>query len=693
VAGTVAVTEPAGVRMKRLAVTALVATSLAACSVLMPGPDGAGPRSGIDARNFDPAVRPQDDLYRAVNGGWITRTQIPPDKSSYGAFTELDDRAEAQLRAIIEESAGRSAKTPGSDEQKVGDYYAAFMDEARVETLGLQPLAEPLARIAQLRDRRELPALMAYLDRIGAGTFPAYIEPDAKQATQYILYFGQGGTGLPDRDYYLLPDEKFAQYREQYVAHIARMLALAGEPAAAAGTAARAIMALEKQLAQAQWTQVASRDADKTYNKYSRARLRSLTPRFDFARYLRELGVERTPGVIIAQPSFFRAWDRIIAQTPLPTLRQYLRWQLLHSFAPYLPQAFVDENFAFYGTTLRGIETLKPRWKRGVDAVEGALGEVLGRIYVARHFPPEAKARMELLVQNLLAAYGDSIRNLDWMGEATKKKALQKLAKFRTKIGYPERWKDYAALVVKPGDLVGNVMRSAAVEHAREAAKLGKPIDREEWFMTPQTVNAYYNPTMNEIVFPAAILQPPFFDPRADDAVNYGGIGAVIGHEIGHGFDDQGSKFDGDGNLKSWWTKADRRRFEERTQRLIAQYDRYEPVPGHKVNGALTVGENIGDLGGLSIAWKAWRLALGGQPAPALDGLSGEQRFFMGWAQSWRDKQREADLIERLKTDPHAPDEYRCNGVVVNLPAFYETFGVRAGDRLWLAPEQRVSIW
>jgi len=674
---------------------AAAALLLSACGHTPDAADGSvsaqGPQSGIDQRQFDPAVRPQDDLYRAVNGGWLERTVIPADKAGYGAFTELDDRAELQLRKIIEESAQQPDKAPGSDAQKVGDYYAAFMDEARVDALGLEPLKPTLAKIDALQQRRQLPQLLGELEKLGLGYFAGWIEPDAKDSTRYVVYVSQGGTGLPDRDYYLSPEAKFAEIRPKYVAHIARMLDLAGIGDAEAS--AQAIMALETRLAQAQWTKVESRDADKTYNPYRQAGLRKLTRQFDFRAYLAAQDLSATPRVIIGQPSFFRSWDRIVAQTPLPLLRSYLKWQLLSRYAPYLSQDFVNANFAFYGGTLRGIEQLKPRWKRGVDATEGALGEVLGRIYVSRHFPPEAKARMDALVQNLLAAYGESIRGLDWMGADTKQKALEKLSKFTTKIGYPERWKDYSALVVKPDDLLGNVMRSAQVEHAREAAKLGKPIDRREWFMTPQTVNAYYNPAMNEIVFPAAILQPPFFDMQADDAVNYGSIGAVIGHEIGHGFDDQGSKYDGDGNLKSWWTEADRRRFEERTKLLVTQYDRYEPVPGHKVNGALTIGENIGDLGGLAIAWKAWRRSLQGQAAPAIDGLSGEQRFFMGWAQAWRHKYREADLIQRLKTDPHAPDEYRCNGVVINLPAFHETFGVQPGDRLWLAPEKRVSIW
>ncbi|AXQ31865.1 M13 family peptidase [Solimonas sp. K1W22B-7] len=678
--------------MKRLALAACAALLVAGCGSL-PLFTGAprGPVSGIDPENFDRKVRAQDDLYRAVSGGWMARTEIPADKASYGAFTEIDDRAEVLLRKIIEESAADKKAAAGSDTQKVGDYYRAFMDERRVNGLGLAPLRPTLAQIDALQDRRQLPKLLAGLSKIGAGPVPAWIDQDAKDSTRYIVYLEQGGTGLPDRDYYLSADAKFAEIRPKYVAHIAKMLTLAG--IADAEATAQKIMALETTLARAQWTKVESRDDDKTYNLRTLAQLRKLTPRFDMRAYLTEQGLGATPGVVVRQPSFYKAWDKAMAELPLPLLRDYLKWQLLSDFAPYLSKDLVDENFAFYGTTLRGIQKLKPRWKRGVDVTEGALGEVTGRIYVARHFPPEAKARMQKLVETLLAAYGDSIRKLDWMSPQTKEKALLKLSKFTTKIGYPDKWKDYSALVVKPDDLLGNVMRSARVEHEREAAKLGKPIDRGEWFMTPQTVNAYYNPAMNEIVFPAAILQPPFFDMQADDAMNYGSIGAVIGHEIGHGFDDQGSKFDGDGNLKSWWTRADRARFEQRTKKLIEQYGRFEPVPGHKVNGELTIGENIGDLGGLAIAYKAWQTSLAGQPSPVIDGISGEQRFFMGWAQSWRRKYREADLVQRLKTDPHAPDEYRCNGVVVNLPAFYEAFGVKPGDRLYLPPEQRVSIW
>jgi len=647
--------------------------------------------SGIDLTNLDRSVRPQDDLFRYVNGTWLKTTEIPADKSNYGTFTRLADEAEKQLRVIIEESSTRADRQPGTDEQKVGDLYNSFMDEARIEELGLRPLAPELARIDGLKSNAELPALMAHLTRISATTpINGRVDQDAKDPTRYIAYLFQSGLGLPDRDYYLLADAKFKDIRKQYLAHVERALALAGDKDAAKN--ARAIMALETALAKKHWTRVESRDQDKTYNKYAIAKVGDLTPGFDFAAYLKEAGVT-SDAVIVAQPSAVTGFAEQLRAQPLPAWKAYFKWHLIKSYSPYLSKAFVDENFAFYGKTLRGIQELRPRWKRAVEAVEGSLGESLGKIYVARHFPPQAKARMEGLVRNLVQAYDQSIRSLDWMSEETKKQALVKLAKFTPKIGYPSKWRDYAGLTIDGTDLVGNLMRSAEFEHSYNFGKLGKPIDREEWFITPQTVNAYYNANMNEIVFPAAILQPPFFNLAADDAVNYGGIGMVIGHEIGHGFDDQGSKYDGDGRLQSWWTGDDRRKFEERTKALIAQYDGFEPLPGQKVNGALTIGENIGDLGGASIAYKAYQLALGGKTAPVLDGFTGDQRFFMGLGQVWARKYREQALLERLKTDPHAPAEYRCNGIAPHVTEFYAAFGVKEGDAMYLVPDKRVKIW
>jgi putative endopeptidase len=647
-------------------------------------------RAGIQKAYFDLAVRPGDDFYRYANGTWLTNTPVPAEESSIGSFSDLTDGVELHLRQILEERLAERAPK-GSEAQQIGDFYRAYLDEARLEELGARPLAAELAAIDALQRFEDLPALLARLARSGVSIFRHRVGPDAKDATRYLVSFGQGGLGLPDRDYYLSDDEKLASVRGSYVEHIARMLQLLG--VADASGEAEAIVALETRLAEKSWSRVESRDAVKTYNFFPLAELRALTPAFDWAAFLAPLGYERSPGFVVAQPSFFGDWAKILQTTPLAELRAYLRWNLLSDYAPFLSQEFVFESFSFRETVLNGITAMEPRWKRGVAATQAALGEVLGKLYVARHFPPAAKVRMEELVSNLIKAYGASIAELDWMSAETKQKALEKLAKFRPKIGYPSRWKDYSTLVVDPADLVGNVRRARAWQLERQAAKLGQPIDREEWFMTPQTVNAYYSPVMNEIVFPAAILQPPFFDLAADDAVNYGGIGAVIGHEIGHGFDDQGSRYDGEGNLRSWWTDEDRRRFEERTKALIAQYDAFEALPGRRVNGALTIGENIGDLGGLSIAYRAWRMSLGDEEAPVIDGLSGAQRFFLSYAQIWRRNYKEENLLQRLKSDPHSPSQFRCNGIVRNFGPWYETFGVTPDAQLYLAPEQRVRIW
>jgi predicted metalloendopeptidase len=683
--------------------TALAAlTLLAACGSTPPAPAPAALNSGIDLANLDRSVRPQDDLYRFVNGNWLKTTEIPADRSNYGAFTKLAELAEQQLHTIIDDVSAGKDHAPGSDEQKVGDLYNSFMDEARLEQLGVTPLKAELARIAAVKRKDQLPALVAHLDGIGVSTpIGVYINQDAKEPTAYIAYLVQSGLGLPDRDYYLSPDAKFKDTRKQYVAHVEKTLALAGDRNAAVN--ARAIMSLETALAKEQWTRVDSRDDDKTYNKKSRAELQALAPAFGWETYLKEEGIGGD-ALIVAQPSAFTGFSEQLAAQPLGAWRAYFRWHLLHDYSPYLSKAFVDEDFAFYGKSLRGIEENRPRWKRGVSAVQGGLegdspfaskglGEVLGRIYVARYFPPQAKARMEEMVNNLLLAYKNSIEKLDWMSPETRARALEKLAKFTTKIGYPKRWRDYSAFAVQGDDLVGNLMRGAEFDRAFQVAKLGKPVDRDEWGMTPQIVNAYYNANLNEIVFPAAILQPPFFNLAADDAVNYGGIGAVIGHEIGHGFDDQGSKSDGDGRLQSWWTPADRAQFEARTRQLIDQYSAFEPLPGHKVNGALTIGENIGDLGGASIAYQAYRLSLHGQPAPEMDGFTGDQRFFIGYAQIWARKYREPALIERLKIDSHSPSEYRCNAIVPHVPEFYAAFDVKPGDRMYSPPDQRVKIW
>ncbi|RUL88688.1 M13 family metallopeptidase [Tautonia sociabilis] len=648
-------------------------------------------RSGIDLSHADPSVRPQDDLFRHVNGSWLDTAEIPADRAVDGSFYTLRDEAEAHLRAIIERAASADAE-PGSEAQKVGDLFASFMDEQRIEALGLDPIRDELAMVDAIGSKDDFIRALGELGRLGVdGLFGGYVDTDAKQSDRYALNLFQGGLGLPDESYYR--DETFAKVRDAYVDHIARMFELAGiaEPRAKA----EQVMELETTLSRHHWDRVRSRDATLTYNKKDLDALAELSPGFDWPRFFDSYGAGGVTEVIVAQPSYFEAMAGLLDEIPLDRWKTWLSWNVLSRFAPYLSAPFVAEDFSFYGTVLTGAEENRPRWKRGVQAVEVALGEAVGKLYVEEHFPPEAKARMRELVANLIEAYRQGISGLDWMGEETKRKALEKLATFNPKIGYPDSWRDYSALEIRPDDLVGNMQRATAFEVDRNLAKLGSPVDRGEWFMTPQTVNAYYNPGMNEIVFPAAILRPPFFNMEADDAVNYGAIGAVIGHEIGHGFDDQGSKYDGAGNMNNWWTDADREEFEARAEKLIEQYNGFSPaqLPDQHVNGALTIGENIGDLGGLTIAHRAYRLSLGGEEPPVIDGLTGDQRFFMGWAQVWRTKYRDAELSRRLATDPHSPAEFRCNGVLRNMPEFHEAFGVKEGDALYLPPEERVKIW
>jgi predicted metalloendopeptidase len=648
--------------------------------------------SGIDKTNFDTAVRPQDDLFRAVNGAWLAKTEIPADKSNYGSFTKLDDDSEANLRVIIEAAAAKAEKTAGSEEQKVGDLYASFMDEAAIETLGVKAIAEEFAAIDAIKDSAGLLAGMGALAQVGVGVpiYP-YVHQDAKDANQYTGDFYQAGLTLPDRDFYLLNDAKFKGIRADYLKHMETMLGLAGIETPA--KAAKDILALETRIAKAHWDKVKNRDPVATYNRYLVADLAKLSKEIDWPLYLKAVGFDDQPAIVVSQPSFITAIGKELKATPLEMWKTYLKWHVLDAAAPSMSKALVDENFAFHGKILNGVQENRPRWKRGVEVVENALGEAVGKIYVEKHFPPEAKARMLTLVENLRKAYELSIKDLTWMSDATKQKALEKLAKFRVKIGYPNEWRDYSALEIKAGDLMGNLKRAAQFEYQRNLGKLGKPLDRNEWFMSPQTVNAYYNPEMNEIVFPAAILQPPFFDLNAEDAANYGGIGAVIGHEFSHGFDDQGSQYDGDGNLKSWWADEDRKKFEALTAALAKQYDAYEPIKGYPINGKFTLGENIADLAGLTIAAKAYQLSLGGQPAPVMDGLSGEQRLFMGWAQVWRRKYREENLINRIKTDPHSPSEFRANGTPLNVPSFYSAFGIKETDKMYKPEAERITIW
>ncbi|GGE80175.1 M13 family metallopeptidase [Massilia psychrophila] len=650
--------------------------------------------SGIAVDYFDPSVRVQDDFFTHLNGKWLKTTAIPADKASWGSFAKLQDDTQPQLRAIIENAAKSPNQAAGTDAQRIGDFYASFMNEKKANALGLAPLNAELARIAAIKSRAELPAMMAHLGRLGVGLpYDFGIHQDAKDSTKYVADIMQGGLGLPDRDYYLKKDDaKLADALAKYGVYVEKMLALAGSKTAAAD--AKAILALETELAKVQWTKVQNRDPVKTYNKVELAKMAEVAPGYDWQSYLDSAGISSKAGyVIVSQPSYLKGFADVVNKTPLESWKAYLQIHLINAYAPLLSKPFVDTRFAFYGTTLSGVTEMQPRWKRAVGAVETSQGESLGKLYVAQHFPAERKVRMEAMVKNLLAAYKQSIDTLDWMSPETKKEAQSKLAKFRPKIGYPNRWKDYSALVVSRDDLVGNVMRSRTLESNRELNKLGKPIDREEWGMTPQTINAYYNPEMNEIVFPAAILQPPFFDAKADDAVNYGAIGAVIGHEISHGFDDQGAQYDGDGNLRDWWSAADHKNFAAKTQMLVKQYSAYSPLPGYNVNGELTLGENIADNSGVAIAYKAYKLSLNGKKAPVISGLTGDQRFFMGFGQVWRMKMREPQQIVQVKTDPHSPGQFRANGTMMNQPAFYEAFNVKPGDKMYLAPKDRVIIW
>ena len=647
--------------------------------------------SGLSLHHIDPSVRPQDDLFGHANGLWLAETEIPADRGRYGSFDVLREQAEADVRAIIVDVA-KGSPEPGTVAAKVGDLYASFMDEDGIEASGMGPLAEDLARVAAIASTADLVRELGALAREGVpGLVLPYVNTDARESSRYVVYLEQGGLGLPDESYYR--EERYAGVRSAYLAHLTRMLGFLdlADPAAVAAR----VMDLETRLAGDHWDTVTNRDPVRTYTLVDADGLQRLTPGLDWTAYAEGLRAPSSAldAVVVRQPSFLTAASAALEEVPLQTWREWLTWHVLHARAPYLGSGVVAENFDFYGRTLSGVPENRERWKRGVSVVEGALGLAVGELYVARHFPPEAKEAMVTLVATLVEAFRRSFADVSWMGAETRAAALRKLEAFTPKVGYPDRWRDYSALRVDPADLLGNVRRAEAFETDRNLAKLGGPVDRDEWFMTPQTVNAYYNPGMNEIVFPAAILQPPFFSVTADDAVNYGGIGAVIGHEIGHGFDDSGSRFDGDGNLVDWWTAQDRERFDALTTALIEQFDDLEPrnAPGEKINGALTVGENIGDLGGLEIGLAAYRIASGGE-APVLDGLTGEQRFFLAWAQVWCGKSRLEEAKRLLAVDPHSPQDQRASAVR-NIDAFHEAFGVREGDGMWLAPTQRVSVF
>jgi putative endopeptidase len=685
----------------RLPSVLICSVALASCASEPPAPAPApvAPagilKSGVLAQNFDRSVRAQDDFYRHVNGRWLTDMQIPSDRSTYGTFSLLEEGAERDLRAILEESAAAGAPV-GSDAQKIGDFYASFMDEAKIEERGLAPLADELAVIERLRTKRDLAEYIGRNQRLGVvQPFAYFVSVDEKNSSQYVSIVFQTGLSMPDRDYYLSDDARLKDVRAKYKVYVKDLLAASGSGDAAAAAAAEKIFALESRLAAASWTRVQNRDAEKTYNRYDLAALGKLMPAFDWNAFLAgaRAPADKVTAIVVSQPSYFEALGKAMAEVPVADWRSYFRYKLLGAYAQDLPARFVQLHFDFNQRTVSGIQELKPRWKRAVNTVEGAIGELAGKLYVERHFKPQAKQRMDELVGNLNTAFRQGIGELEWMSPATRQKAHAKLDQFATKIGYPEKWRDWSALEVRRDDLVGNEMRAAAVAFDRGLAKLGGPIDRTEWLMTPQTINAYYNPPVNEIVFPAAILQPPFFNVDADDAINYGAIGAVIGHEISHGFDDQGRRYDGAGNLNDWWTPQDDEEFTRRAKMLGAQYSALSPVPGLNVNGELTMGENIADVAGVAMAYRAYKLALNGKQPPIIDGYTGDQRFFIGWAQSWARKYREDEMRKRLLTDPHSQSEYRTNAVLVNQPEFHQAFDVKPGDKMYRAPAQRVKIW
>ena len=647
--------------------------------------------SGIDTTELDPRTRPQDDLFRHVNGAWITRTEIPSDKARYGSFYVLAEAAEKAVQDIIIEA---QAAAPGTEERKYGDLYASFMDEERINALGAAPLVPLLAKVAEVTDIRSFLETLGALERAGTtGFLQLFVDNDPGRPDRYLVFLEQGGIGLPDESYYR--EDSFAEVRAKYRLFVGRMLTLAGMDEADA-RAAR-VVDLETAIAAAHWDNVRTRDSEATYNLLPWDEAAALAGGVDLNAWLDAVDVPdgALAEVVVREPSFVEGVAALLTDDRLDAWTDWLAWQVIRSNAAYLSDEFVEANFDFYGRTLTGTPEMRVRWKRGVSLVEGSLGEAVGRTYVDRHFSTTAKAGMDVLVDHLIEAYRQSIAGLPWMTQETRGRALEKLEKFTPKIGFPVKWRDYSSLEISADDLLGNVSAANEFEFQRELGKIGMPLDRDEWFMTPQTINAYYNPGFNEIVFPAAILQYPFFDETRDAAANYGAIGAVIGHEIGHGFDDQGSKYDGDGLLTDWWTAEDRAAFEKLTTSLIAQYDALAPaqVPGNHVNGALTIGENIGDLGGLGIAWKAYLLSLGGEVPPVIDKMTGAERFFISWAQAWQMKARDEEVIRLLTIDPHSPNEFRCNQIVRNIDDYYTTFDVTEADALWLAPDERVTIW
>jgi len=664
----------------------------AAQSVVSEAADSHELGSGIDVSGFDTSVRPQDDFFDYTNGKWVAETPLPADRARWGSFDILRDNAQKDVRTLVEEVSQAQEAKPGSAAQKIRDFYNAYMDSERPNALGVEAIRTELDQIAAVENRDDLFRLFSTLgvygvnSPIGAGIFSDLKDPDTN-----VVYLVESGITLPDRDYYLKDDEQFVKGRELYRAYVERLFELAGIDGGE--DKAESLFRLEHALAEVQWPKEDNRDPLKIYNPHTPEQLAELAPAINWDVTLEAAQVGSRDRYIVEQPSFFAGASTLLAETSLDTWKDYLTFQTMDTFAPVLGDDFFDAWFTFYQAGLQGVEEPEPKWKRAVTSINGNMGELLGQLYVDKHYQEESRARMETMIANLIQAYRQSIQSLEWMSEETREQALLKLSKFNPKIGYPEEWRDYSSMEIVEGDLVGNIKSAATFEYLRNIDKLDKPVDKSEWFMTPQTVNAYYNPAWNEIVFPAAILQPPFFNVEADDAVNYGGIGAVIGHEIGHGFDDQGRKFDGDGNLRDWWTEEDNARFEERKNKLAAQYNSYEVVDGLTINGEFTSGENIGDLGGLGIAYKAYRLSLEGAEPPVIEGFTGDQRFFLGWAQVWRSKARDEEAKRLLTVDPHSPPKFRANGAAVNVDAFYAAFDVEQGDGMYLPPEERVRIW
>lgn len=648
-------------------------------------------QSGVILKNMDTLVKPGDNFDAYVNGTWIKNAKIPADKSATGSFDAIYDKSQDDLKAIIEESS-KGKFEDGSNEQKIGDFYNSYLNQKDRDTKGVSPLQPEFAKIDAISNYNQLAAFFGEANRKGYEIpFSFSVGQDYKEPNKNVVQTWQGGLALPEREYYLLQDAKSKDTRSKYLVHLTNMMKLANLPNP--DVKANEILALETTLAKSQMSKEETRNIAASYNKVETSALKTLMPDFDWAAMMKEAGVDKEKTIIVSQLAYTKALNDIIKSTPLDTWKTYLKWMALHKKATILSSAIDKENFSFYGKTLYGMPEQRTQTKRAVTTVDGNLGEIIGKEYVKRHFPPEAKERMVALVKNLLKAYEESIKKLDWMSPETKKQALEKIAKFNPKIGYPDKWIDYSKLKIVKNDLYGNVARSGEFQYNRQIDKLGKPVDRTEWIMTPQTVNAYYNPNLNEIVFPAAILQPPFFDLNVDDAINYGGIGAVVGHEIGHGFDDQGATFDGDGVMRDWWTPKDLEAFKQKTGALADQYSGFKAFPDLSLNGPYTLGENIGDLGGLTIALKAYQMNLNGKKSPVMDGFSGEQRVFLGWAQVWLDKSREEAVRSQIASDSHSPAHFRINGIVRNIPEFYEAFKVKPGDSLYLAPEKRVKIW